>query len=156
MAMPKSNELRDAQRWHITNGPTRARSRLANRAEHIPGLINQPERTVRRAYWQARRLIDGGWRIEAIGLPIAQYGFIAEIPNDAGDTTLVVYPPTNRKNDSAAAALSNTLRRLTPDQRRSLNRILDALHGRSAIHGAPSDAAMPTNNVDAHGEMSAQ
>jgi len=105
----------------------------APRAARIPGLVVQPERLVRAAYWRAKRLIDAGWRIHALGRAESRFGFIAEIPHADSGTALVVFPRARVEGDSAAAALLRDLRWLNADQRNHLRRLLDALHASAAV-----------------------
>lgn len=105
----------------------------------IPRLVTQPVREVRVAYWRARKLIDGGWRIHALGESLARYGFIAEIPYGKGETALVVFDRTSDPSLSAAHALANDLRWLSADHRHHLRRLIDALHADAAV-AKPDDS----------------
>jgi hypothetical protein len=93
--------------------------------QQIPGLMSQPDRAVRIAYWSARALLIRGWQLHACGEDLAQYGFIAEIPTEAaGPPMLVVYPGDVADDGTEASALANHLARLSKSQRRVVQRII--------------------------------
>lgn len=111
--------LRDA---HLVVPP---RSAPRNTAP-IPGMITQPPRPVRAAYWWASALQAAGWHLHALGQPLARGGFIAEIPDESGESILVIYPRNTPDDGSEASALARTLQWLTFDQRRYLARLIGA------------------------------
>lgn len=91
----------------------------------LPGWVQQPDRGVRVALWWASALHQRGWRLAACGDALAQHGFIAEIPGADGDRVLAVYPGDMADDGSEASALANHLARLTADQRRFVQRVID-------------------------------
>ncbi|KEF94928.1 hypothetical protein K883_05352 [Mycobacterium sp. TKK-01-0059] len=84
----------------------------------IPGLVYQPDRGVRIAYWWALGLRRQGWQLHACGEDVARFGFVAEIPASDGEPRLVVYPGDMAQDGTEAAALANHLVRLSTRQRR--------------------------------------
>ena len=98
---------------------------------HIPGMICQPPRPVRVAYWWASALQAQGWRLCALGEQLAGGGFIAEI-GLVGDESLWVIFPRNMPDDGTeASALANFIQRLTYDQRNYLRRLVGTVPGHS-------------------------
>ncbi len=101
------------------------RQRSAGRnAAHIPGMICQPPRPVRVAYWWANALRAQGWRLFALGEQVAGGGFIAEIGLDRDESVWVVFPRGMPDDGTEASALANCFQRLTFDQRHYLRRLL--------------------------------
>lgn len=96
----------------------------ARNSAHISGLISQPARPVRVAYWWAEALQARGWRLSALGEPMARSGFIAEIPEGPGESVLAIYPRDIPDDGTEASALANSLQRLTFEQRRYLARLI--------------------------------
>ncbi|TLH64919.1 hypothetical protein C1S80_11475 [Mycolicibacterium aubagnense] len=96
----------------------------ARNSAHIPGLISQPVRPVRVAYWWADALQVRGWRLSALGDAVARGGFIAEIPEGPGQSVLAIYPRGTAEDGTEATALANSLQRLTFEQRRYLERLV--------------------------------
>ncbi|WP_418002238.1 hypothetical protein ACNO8X_18920 [Mycobacterium sp. PDNC021] len=96
----------------------------ARNSAHISGLISQPARSVRVAYWWAEALQARGWRLSALGHPMARSGFIAEIPEGPGQFVLAIYPRDIPDDGTEASALANSLQRLTFEQRRYLARLV--------------------------------
>ncbi|MDR3664753.1 MAG: hypothetical protein P4L86_30925 [Mycobacterium sp.] len=96
---------------------------------HIPGMICQPPRPVRVAYWWASVLQAQGWRLCALGEQVARGGFIAEITEESGESVWVVFPRNMPDDGTEASALANFIQRLTFDQRRYLRRLVSAMHG---------------------------
>jgi len=101
----------------------------------IPGVRVQPERLVRVLYWWARRLLGHGWRLEAMGDVVAGGGFIAQIPGPGGPL-LVIYPSRMRHDGTEAAALANSLHRLSRPQRALLAQLVDAAAAEIKAAGA--------------------
>lgn len=91
---------------------------------HIPGMICQPPRPVRVAYWWAKALQAHGWQLWALGEQLAGGGFIAEIGVTGGESVWVVFPRTMPVDGTEASALANFIPRLTFDQRNYLRRIV--------------------------------
>ena len=91
---------------------------------HIPGMICQPPRPVRVAYWWANALQAHGWRLWALGEQLAGGGFIAEIGVTGGESIWVVFPRNMPDDGTEASALANFIQRLTFDQRNYLRRLV--------------------------------
>lgn len=91
---------------------------------HIPGLVRQPPRQVRVAYWWVQTLRNHGWQLHEVGQPTAGGGFIAQIPSDGGEPVVIVYPYGMDDDGTAASALANSLRRLKPEERGYLRRLV--------------------------------
>ncbi|BBX82593.1 hypothetical protein [Mycolicibacterium aubagnense] len=91
---------------------------------HIPGMICQPPRPVRVAYWWANALQAQGWRLCALGEQLAGGGFIAEIGAAGGESVWVVFPRNMPDDGTEASALANFIQRLTFDQRNYLRRLV--------------------------------
>jgi hypothetical protein len=96
----------------------------ARNSAYLPGLINQPARPVRVAYWLAHALQVRGWQVSALGDPVARGGFIAEIPEGSGESIYAIYPRDIPEDGTEATALANSLQRLTFEQRRHLERLV--------------------------------
>ena len=107
---------------HLSRRPRPA----ARNSAHIPGMICQPQRSVRVAYWWANALHAQGWRLYALGEQLAGGGFIAEIAMTGGESVWVVFPRNMPDDGTEASALANFLQRLTFDQRNYLRRLLVA------------------------------
>ena len=90
----------------------------------IPGWISQPSYEVRVAFWWSRELKRRGWKLYACGSGIARGGFIAEIPNAAGDSDLVIYPGGMAYDGTEASALANHLARRLTRQRRTVDQLI--------------------------------
>lgn len=100
----------------------------------IPGLLRQPDRGVRIAYWWALALLRHGWRLHACGQELARYGFIAAIPREDGEPMLAVYPGDMADDGTEAAALANHLGRLGNCQRQLIQRlVVDAAAGNGQV-----------------------
>ncbi|WP_285030625.1 hypothetical protein [Mycolicibacterium sp. lyk4-40-TYG-92] len=99
---------------------------VARNAGHIPGMICQPPRPVRVAYWWANALQAQGWCLRALGEQLAGGGFIAEIGVTGEESVWVVFPRNMPDDGTEASALANFLQRLTFDQRNYLRRLLAA------------------------------
>jgi hypothetical protein len=97
---------------------------VARNSAHIPGMICQPPRPVRVAYWWANALQAQGWRLRALGERLAGGGFIAEIGVMGEESVWVVFPRNMPDDGTEASALANFLQRLTYDQRNYLRRLL--------------------------------
>jgi len=97
---------------------------VARNSAHIPGMFCQPPRPVRVAYWWANALQAQGWRLRALGEPLAGGGFIAEIGMTGEESVWVVFPRNMPDDGTEASALANFLQRLTFDQRNYLRRLV--------------------------------
>jgi hypothetical protein len=104
---------------------------VARNSAHIPGMICQPPRPVRVAYWWANALQAQGWRLRAVGEQLAGGGFIAEIGVTGEEAVWIVFPRHMPDDGTEASALANFLQRLTFDQRDYLRRLLAAVPGRT-------------------------
>jgi hypothetical protein len=93
---------------------------------HIPGMIYQPPRPVRVAYWWATALRAQGWRLFEVGEQIAGGGFIAEIGLVGNEPVWIVFPRNMPDDGTEASALVYQLQRLTFDQRDYFRRLLAA------------------------------
>ena len=101
---------------------------------HLPGWVQQPDRSVRIAYWWACALKRHGWKLYACGEELAQYGFIAEVPRVDVDPALVVYPGDMPDDGTEASALANHLARLASSQRTVVQRVIgDAAAGEGRV-----------------------
>ncbi|MUL47083.1 hypothetical protein FZI85_03925 [Mycobacterium sp. CBMA293] len=98
---------------------------------HIPGMICQPPRPVRVAYWWATALQAQGWRLCALGDQLAGGGFIAEIAVAGDESMWIVFPRNMPDDGTEASALANVIQRLTFDQRNYLRRLVAAVPGNS-------------------------
>lgn len=96
----------------------------ARNSAHIPGMICQPPRLVRVAYWWANALQAQGWRLRALGEQLAGGGFIAEIGVVGDESVWVVFPRNMPDDGTEASALANCFQWLTFDQRNYLRRLL--------------------------------
>ncbi|MFL0285099.1 hypothetical protein ACJH6H_07545 [Mycobacterium sp. SMC-21] len=116
------------------------RPRPASRnGAYIPGMICQPHRSVRVAYWWANALQAQGWRLRALGEQLAGGGFIAEIEVTDGESVWVVFPRNMPDDGTEASALANFLQRLTFDQRNYLRRLLADMRGIDVVRSASHD-----------------
>lgn len=104
--------------------PLKQRLSVERNSTHIPGMISQPPRPVRVAYWWARALQARGWRLWALGEQLAGGGFIAEIGVTGGESIWVVFPRNMLDDGTEASALANFMQRLTFDQRNYLRRLV--------------------------------
>jgi len=111
----------------------------ARNSAHIPGMISQPPRPVRVAYWWANALQAQGWRLRALGDQLAGGGFIAEIGVVGDESVWVVFPRDMPDDGTEASALANYLQRLTYDQRNYLRRLLAAVPGYSQRAVGPAE-----------------
>ncbi len=98
----------------------------ARNSAYIPGMICQPPRPVRVAYWWANALQAQGWRLRALGEQLAGGGFIAEIGVVGDESVWVVFPRNMPDDGTEASALANCFQWLTFDQRNYLRRLLAA------------------------------
>ncbi|SHV28807.1 Uncharacterised protein [Mycobacteroides abscessus subsp. abscessus] len=112
---------------------------VARNSAHIPGMICQPPRPVRVAYWWANALQAQGWRLRALGEQLSGGGFIAEIGVVGAESVWVVFPRNMPDDGTEASALANFLQRLTYDQRDYLRRLLATVPGHSQSAAAPSE-----------------
>ena len=114
-------------------------SRSAERnSAHIPGMICQPPRPVRVAYWWANALQAQGWRLCALGEQLAGGGFIAEIGLAGGESVWVVFPRNMPDDGTEASALANFIQRLTFDQRNYLRRLVATVPGHPRRDAEPA------------------
>ena len=118
--------------------PKHPRSAARNSA-HIPGMISQPPRPVRVAYWWANALQAQGWRLHALGDQLACGGFVAEIGLVGDESVWVVFPRNMPDDGTEASALANFLQRLTHDQRNYLRRLVATVPGSSQRVAGPSE-----------------
>lgn len=107
-------------------------------AAHIPGMICQPPRPVRVAYWWANALQAQGWRLCALGEQLAGGGFIAEIGLAGGESVWVVFPRNMPDDGTEASALANFIQRLTFDQRNYLRRLVATVPGHPRRDAEPA------------------
>lgn len=107
------------------NGILGGTSMAPPRTDLIPSLAVQPDVTVRVAYWWARELITRGWLVHACGQDVAGGGFIATVPTAGGEPVLALYPSRMRPDGTEAALLAKFIPRLSPVQRRVLQRLVD-------------------------------
>lgn len=106
---------------------------------HIPGMICQPPRSVRVAYWWAAALQAQGWRLFEVGEQTAGGGFIAEIQLVGDESVWVICPRDMPEDGTEASALANHLQRLTFDQRDYFRRLLAAGPARQIAQRRLSD-----------------
>ncbi|OBJ39734.1 hypothetical protein A5630_02135 [Mycolicibacterium mucogenicum] len=116
---------------------------VARNSAHIPGMICQPPRAVRVAYWWANALQAQGWRLRALGEPLAGGGFLAEIGLTGEESVWVVFPRNMPDDGTEASALANYLQRLTFDQRNYLRRLVASAPG-VEVSRRPNGSSAPS------------
>lgn len=107
------------------NGILGGTAMVPARTDLIPHLSLQPDAAVRVAYWWARELLIRGWLVHACGQDVAGGGFIATVPTTGGEPVLALYPSRMRPDGTEAALLAKFMPRLSPVQRRVLQRLVD-------------------------------